>query len=88
MPPPENSAKTGGRLSGQDVMLYMETFANRFLKARIKYRTTVESVTRTSKGWTAQVTVEGEAGVKTKDELHYDKLVLCTGVVRSTVDYV
>ena len=88
MPPPENSAKTGGRLSGQDVTLYMEAFADRFLKTRIKYHTTVESVNRTPKGWAVQVTIEGNEGVKTKEELHYDKLVLCTGVLRSAVDYV
>ncbi|TFK17634.1 FAD/NAD(P)-binding domain-containing protein [Coprinopsis marcescibilis] len=38
MPPPENSSSTGGRLTGLGMCLYMETFFDRFLKGKAKFR--------------------------------------------------
>lgn len=46
MPPPEDAGKTGGRLRGEDVRAYMESFADRFLKSNIHYDTEVVKIRR------------------------------------------
>lgn len=46
MPPPSQASRTGGRLSGEDLVAYMESFAERFLKGRIRYQTEVLNIRR------------------------------------------
>ena len=85
MPPPTQGKQSGGRLSGEDVRLYMESFAERFLKGRIHYDTDVTNIRRktlvsgdvSTKHWTVSIRDRktGEESRRT-----YDKIVLCTGV--------
>lgn len=83
MPPPADAAKSGGRLGGEDMRLYMESFADNFLKGRVQYDTVVTRIRSAGpdappdgKRWT--VTVQDR---NTGEERHlkYDKIVLCTG---------
>ncbi|CAL1698410.1 unnamed protein product [Somion occarium] len=77
MPLPANANVTGGRLSGEDMRAYMESFADRFLKDRIKYDTEALNICRRNGGgWV--VTAKG-LNSGTMFELEYDKIVLCTG---------
>ncbi|KAH9837771.1 FAD/NAD-P-binding domain-containing protein [Rhodofomes roseus] len=77
MPPPADAAATGGRLSGEDMRLYMETFASRFLPGKIKYRVEVLRIRPSdTDAWTVTVRHLGSNSV---DDIVYDKIVLCTG---------
>lgn len=78
MPPPTKSDETGGRLSGADVQAYLQSFVERHLKGKIKYQAEVQRIRRGEKsGWqlTVQDLVSGDTST-----LHFDKLVLCSGV--------
>ena len=78
MRPPEGHTKTGGRLSGYDVRQYMEDFAERFLKGRIRFETEVLNIRRSDdhgQGWSIHV-----RGTKGAQVLNYPRIVLCTGV--------
>lgn len=82
MPTTDADKLTGGRLSGERMRMYMESFAERFLKGKIRYNTTVTNVRRRLEGeegkrWVVTVhdTTTGE-----ESQLRYDKIVLCTGV--------
>lgn len=78
MRPPEGHTKTGGRLSGYDVRQYMEDFAERFLKGRIRFETEVLNIRRGDdhgQGWSIHV-----RGTKGAQVLNYPRIVLCTGV--------
>jgi dimethylaniline monooxygenase (N-oxide forming) len=85
MPQPSNSEETGGRLSGEDMRKYMENFADRFLKGRIRYNMDVLRISRhapskdnkTAKGWTIEVM---DRKTESQFQLDYDKVVLCAGV--------
>lgn len=46
MPPPSDTSETGGRLSGENMQAYMESFAERFLKGKIRYCTQVLNIKR------------------------------------------
>lgn len=77
---PENSVKTGGRLSGEDVRQYMEDFAERYLKGKIRFETEVLNVRRGDhgRGWKVIVR-DGRAG-STEKVSYYSRIILCTGV--------
>ena len=78
MRPPEGHTKTGGRLSGYDVRQYMEDFAERFLKGRIRFETEVLNIRKSDdhgQGWSIHV-----RGTKGAQVLNYPRIVLCTGV--------
>jgi len=79
MPPPKNTSKTGGRLSGDDMCRYAEEFVSRFLSGRMRYNTHVVRVNRDEAGWALDI-----RGANSRDtkKLRYKKLVLCTGVRR------
>lgn len=79
MPPPEDASATGGRLSGEDMTEYMETFAATFLPGRIRYDTEVLKISRTQAqdGW---FVVVRDLETQAVEHIVYDKLVLCTGV--------
>ena len=78
MPPPEDSAKTGGRLSGEDLCNYMEAFAEKFLKDKIKFEIEVVNIRRSPSGsWNVEIK-DKHKGTTTVFE--YSRIVLCTGV--------
>jgi hypothetical protein len=78
MPPPGDSAKTGGRLSGKDVCNYMETFAETFLKDKIKFEVEVLNIRRSPSGsWNVDIKDKYEGTISV---LEYSRIVLCTGV--------
>lgn len=87
MPPPINASKTGGRLSGQNVNQYMESFAYRFLNGRIRYKTDVRKIQKTLNGWLIEVTFVGPDGSVTMENILYQKLVLCTGVSLKAIGF-
>lgn len=73
MPSPVDGEATGGRLTGDAMQSYMECFADRFLKGRIRFRVEVKHISRNDDGkWCVEVD-DGETHL-------FDKLVLCTGV--------
>ena len=76
MPPPEDAA--GGRLSGQDMCHYMETFAETFLKDKIKFEVEVVNIRRSPNGsWNVDIKDKHEGTITV---LEYSRIVLCTGV--------
>lgn len=82
MPPPSNAEANGGRLSGDDMRAYMETFAARFVKDHVRCNTKVFNIRRdeTSMLWMVSV-VDKKTG--NTDVLKYSRIVLCTGVLFS-----
>ncbi|KAK7676325.1 hypothetical protein QCA50_020708 [Cerrena zonata] len=84
MLPPSNSKATGGRLSGDDMQTYMESFADHFLKGRIRYqvealrlrRSNSNSNSKSGSRWV--ITIRDERDGSTS-EVEYDKVVLCSG---------
>lgn len=76
---PDSSAMTGGRLSGEDVRQYMEDFAERFLKGRIRFETEVLNIRRGDhgRGWRVLVH-DGQTGAEKVS--YYARIILCTGV--------
>lgn len=81
MPPPADATTSGGRLSGEDMTEYMETFATTFLSGKIRYNADVLKISRSQEcgtdGWS--VTVR-DLKTQAVQSIVYDKLVLCTGV--------
>lgn len=78
MPLPEKSAETGSRLTGDDMCAYMETFAEKFLAGKIKCKTEIRGIERSSSGsWL--VTVE-DLFNGSQEVLNFSHIVLCTGV--------
>ncbi|THH14463.1 hypothetical protein EW146_g5873 [Bondarzewia mesenterica] len=69
MPPP---AEYGGRLTGMDLCLYMDAFAEQFLKGRIRFRTEVLNVRRDSNEWKVQVK---DLSSDAEEDLHFNKIV-------------
>lgn len=73
MPPPE-----GGRISGKDMCNYMETFAETFLKDKIKFEVEVLNIRRSPSGsWNVETKDKNEGTITV---LEYSRIVLCTGV--------
>ena len=77
---PDNSVKTGGRLSGEDVRQYMEDFTERFLKGKIRFETEVLNIRRGDhgRGWKVLVRDGVAGGIETVS--YYSRIILCTGV--------
>ncbi|KAI9460710.1 FAD/NAD-P-binding domain-containing protein [Russula earlei] len=75
---PDEAANTGGRLSGEDVRNYLEEFAERFLKDKIRFETEVLNIRRGDhgKGWKVLVR---DRRANTEKVSHYSRIVLCTG---------
>lgn len=84
MPSPVNSQATGGRLSGEDMQAYMESFADRFLKDSIRYGTDVLRIRRRSlpesRNGCQWVVTMRDLKYGNLTEAIYDKIVLCSGV--------
>lgn len=77
MPKPLNHEASGGRLTGDIMRDYTEIYAEKFLSNRIRYRTLVGNIRRGDGGWKVAVT---NLDTKLTEDLHFDKLVLCSGV--------
>jgi len=79
MPAPADAAATGGRLSGVDMCNYMESFADKFLKGKLRYETEVLNVSRdgATSTWLVKVKILKTGTLET---LKYSRIVLCTGV--------
>ncbi|KAI0262584.1 FAD/NAD-P-binding domain-containing protein [Gloeopeniophorella convolvens] len=74
---PDDSAKTGGRLSGTDVHQYLDKFAQKFLKDKIRFGTEILKIRRgEQQGWDVLVR---DTEVGAERTLHYARIVLCTG---------
>lgn len=80
MPPPAQASQLGGRLSGEDMCGYMESFADRFLKGKVQFETEVLGITRNAQG-TWEVSVERKQS-GAREVLQFARVVLCTGVSR------
>jgi dimethylaniline monooxygenase (N-oxide forming) len=85
MPHRLDDKATGGRLAGDDIRVYMETFTENYLKGRIsvEYETEVVSIRRPASGelknnahWIVLTSRKSED----KREREFDKIILCTGV--------
>ena len=81
---PEDSIKTGGRLSGNDVRQYLEDFAERFLKGKIRFETEVLNIRRRDHGRGWKVLVRDRRTGGTEKVSYYSRIILCTGVSLST----
>lgn len=84
MPQRPDFEATGGRLSGEDMRLYMEDYAFRFVKNNIRYNVEVLNIRRAcpsavdAPGWVVTIG-DQTSGMQ---DLKFDKIVLCTGVCR------
>ncbi|KXN82276.1 hypothetical protein AN958_02777 [Leucoagaricus sp. SymC.cos] len=78
MKPPPDPSKTGGRLTGEVMSEYMESFADKFLRGRIKYASEVLKIRRGANkiGWMVK---SRDLETNTVKEDYYSKIVLCTG---------
>jgi dimethylaniline monooxygenase (N-oxide forming) len=81
---------TGGRLSGDDMRLYMENYTDSFLSKNIRYNVEVINMRRISPDasqtdtsrWVVTISnIFNNTNGRTRDELTFDKIVLCTGVL-------
>jgi len=80
MPLPPKSKETGGRLTGADMNKYFESFADTLLPGKILYNREILNASRRQEGgWKVLVKNKLNGGEET---LHYDKIVVCTGVSR------
>lgn len=78
MPKPDNARETGGRLTGEDMVLYMESFADRFLNGKITFGVEVENISRgPDRTWLVKIRSLADGAIQS---LQFDKLVLCSGV--------
>lgn len=81
MPPP--SKAESGRLTGEDLSNYLESFTSHFLAGKIRYGTEVLNVRRQRTGDTSasawKVRVR-DLVKSTEEDLFFDKIVLCSGV--------
>lgn len=88
MPPPRDWRSTGGRLSGEDMQYYMESFEEHFLNGKVRYNTEVLKIQRTfEKPSKSSLTPKPQWSISVLDkktgassQLKYDKVVLCSGV--------
>lgn len=84
MPERPDFKETGGRLSGEDMRLYMESYADRFLHNKIRYNVEVTDIRRVNADasptgastWTMNI-IDKISGKQ--EVLKFDKIVLCTG---------
>jgi dimethylaniline monooxygenase (N-oxide forming) len=80
MPAPDDSIKTGGRLSGDNVRQYLEDFAERFLKGKIRFDTEVLNICRRDHGRRWKVLVHERRTGGAEKVLYFSRLIVCTGV--------
>lgn len=79
MPPP--SKAESGRLTGEDLSNYLESFATRFLSGKIRYKTEILNVRREQNGSTSAWKIRvRDLTNSTEEEIFFDKIVLCSGV--------
>jgi hypothetical protein len=90
MPERPDFEATGGRLSGEDMRLYMENYTDSFLSKNIRYNVEVINIRRISPDtlqtdtprWVVTISnIIGDTNGRTQDEFTFDKIVLCTGVL-------
>ncbi|KDR77612.1 hypothetical protein GALMADRAFT_245759 [Galerina marginata CBS 339.88] len=78
MPPPKDSAETGGHISGTMMCEYMETFYSKFLKdkAKFRFKTEILNVKREDGSWQVKVedVISGHG-----EFLSFARIILCTG---------
>ncbi|OBZ73499.1 hypothetical protein A0H81_06151 [Grifola frondosa] len=75
MPPPDNR---GGRLTGDDMQKYLETFADKFLEGKIRFEAEVVNIRRDDIGkWLISIS-DKKTGAQ--EVVTYSRIVLCTGV--------
>lgn len=86
MPPPERYEQTGARLTGTDVSKYMETFTEKFLKNKAKFRMEMEvlNIRRNEKGIWLVKTENLRSG--SEEILTFSRIILSTGVCVQPVD--
>jgi dimethylaniline monooxygenase (N-oxide forming) len=77
---PDDSIKTGGRLSGDDVRQYLEDFAERFLKGKIHFETEVLNIRRRDRGRGWKVLVRDRRTGGAEKVSYFSRIILCTGV--------
>jgi dimethylaniline monooxygenase (N-oxide forming) len=86
MPAPKGWKESGGRITGEELRLYLESFSERFLKGKIRYDTVVTSVRRmrtekrepNTNGTHWIVTIR-DRNTGQEQLLKYDRVMLCTG---------
>lgn len=77
MPRPKNSLQIGGRLTGEVVQSYMESYEQRFLQGITLYGVDVLDISRNQSGeWFVKIREHDSL----TEILQFDKIVLCTGV--------
>ncbi|KAJ6610187.1 FAD/NAD(P)-binding domain-containing protein [Mycena sp. CBHHK59/15] len=76
---PSTADVIGGRLTGDDMRLYMTTFADKFLKGKIRFGTEVLKISR-------ETDVTGQWAIEIQDKhsqaretLRFSRVVLCSG---------
>jgi dimethylaniline monooxygenase (N-oxide forming) len=86
MLPPEKYAHTGGRLTGTTLSKYMETFTEKFLKDKAKFRLEVEvmNIRRNKKGMWLIKAENLRSGLE--EILTFSRIILSTGVCVLPVD--
>ena len=78
MPRPKNFQQIGGRLTGEVVQSYMESYEQRFLEGITHYGVDVLDISRNQSGeWFVKIR---EHDSLMEEILQFDKIVLCTGV--------
>lgn len=80
MSPPEDSAETGGHITGIGMCDYFETFYSKFLKdgAKFKFETEIISIKRIQKA-TWEVKVE-DIHLRQSKVMNFARIILATGV--------
>jgi hypothetical protein len=80
MPPPVDHVKNkASRITGFDLRDYMGKFGETFLQGRIQYGVEVVKISRGENGTGWKVLIRRN-GAEENEELHFGKLVICTGV--------
>ena len=80
MPAPDDSIKTGGRLSGANVRQYLQDFAEQFLKGKIRFETEVLDIRRRNHGRGWEVLVRDRRTGGAEKVSYFSRIILCTGV--------
>ncbi|KAF8490246.1 FAD/NAD-P-binding domain-containing protein [Russula emetica] len=76
---PNDSIKTGGRLSGDDVQQYLKDFAERFLKGKIRFESEVLNIRRRDHGRGWKVVVRDRRTGGAEKVSYFSRIILCTG---------
>lgn len=86
MPSPERYAQTGSRLTGTTLSKYMETFTEKFLKDKAKFRMEMEvlNIRRNEKGIWLVKAENLRSG--SEEILTFSRIILSTGVCVLSID--